>query len=116
MAKFSWPDWARRLAAQEQIATDRMINQWVSQARPGDEIPPALAERLGLDQKRAVESLVSQADDAKTDPTVFQEILTGLRSRNPEETSEVGAGAALQRACSPFDAGLRQARGAAAGA
>jgi len=76
---------ARRLAAQEQIATDRMISQWVSQARPGDEIPPALAERLDADQKRAVESLVSQAGDAKTDPTVFQEILTGLRSRNPEE-------------------------------
>ena len=73
------------MAAQEQVTTDRLISQWVTRAHPGDEVPPELAERLGADEKRAIEGLVSNVGDAKTDPAVFQEILTGLKSRNPEE-------------------------------
>jgi hypothetical protein len=76
---------ARRLAAQERVTTDRMVSQWVSRARSGDEVPPELAERLSTDEKRAIESVVSKVDDVKTDPTVFREILAGLKSRNPED-------------------------------
>ncbi len=79
---------ARQMEAQERALTDRMISQWVSQARSGDQLPPELADRLGSEEKRDIEALVSGVSDTKTDPTVFAKISAGFKSRNPEEERE----------------------------
>ena len=79
---------ARQLEAQERVLTDRMISQWLSQARSGDQLPPELAEQLGSEEKRDIEALASGVSDTKTDPMVFAKISAGLKSRDPAEERE----------------------------
>jgi hypothetical protein len=76
---------AQKAVAQERVLTDRAVSQWVNQARPGDELPPRLADRLSGEEKREIESVVSGAADASGDSAVFKTLFYGLTSRNPAE-------------------------------